>query len=87
MNWIRNPCTDGKDAQRAAESLSRASAGAGVSASDMAESIHAALSRIKIDTEREIALIRANPSLSRFQKWRLTRMLRKEERRREEGRD
>lgn len=83
---MSKPYTDAKDAQRAAESLSLASAVTGVSASDMAEAIRTAMRSIEIDAEQETALIRANPCLSRFQKWKLTRMLRKAERRREEGR-
>lgn len=67
---------------RALEGLSRVFAEAGVNADAAAESFRrvAEAARGALSPEMEIALIQSNPSLSRFQKWRLERKIRKERR-------
>ena len=61
------------------EELSGAIAAAGVSAGELAEAIDkfAKAAKQNGDGEAEIALIRQNPALSRWQKWRLARKIKR----------
>lgn len=81
---------DEKDMERIADTIYDLAELTGISAEEANRAICSAMGLLKFDPQREIALIRMNPSLSRFQKWRLTRRIlldakRKEKRKRCEG--
>lgn len=61
------------------EELSRAIAAAGVAAGELAEAMNefAKATKRNGDREAEIALIRQNPALSRWQKWRIARKIKR----------
>ena len=65
------------NAVAASKALTEVSATFGVSAAEAAKAISEAMSLVPFDPIEEATLIQANPSLSAFQKWRLTRRMRK----------
>ena len=65
------------DLAAASKALGELSASTGVTTAEAAQAISEAVSKITFDPFKEAALIRANPSLSAFQKWRLTRRIMK----------
>ena len=61
----------------ASKALTEMSAKAGISAEEAAQAIYDAMSKATFDPIREAELIRINPSLTVFQKWRLIRRIMK----------
>lgn len=76
----KKPGATADELSEALTGLSRVFVEVGVNADAAAEAFRrvAETAREALSPEMEIALIRSNPSLSRFQKWRLARKIRKE---------
>ena len=64
---------DEKGVERIANTIHNFATLVGISAEEANRAVCNAMGLLEFDPQREIALIRINPSLSRFQKWRLTR--------------
>lgn len=72
MNKLDNFVTESNTVLQMTERMVQAFSGAGIGFKDAAKVIYGAISKAEIDSHEEILLIHSNPSLSRFQKWRLT---------------
>ena len=83
---MRGDSMDEKDMERIADTIHDLASLTGISFEEAHMAICGAMGLLKFDPQREIALIRMNPSLSRFQKWRLTRRILLDAKRKEKAR-
>lgn len=74
-----------EDAEKAEEVIRDLARKAGVAVEEAADAVYKVLRELPPIGEAEIAMIRCNPSLSWFQKWRLIRSIRKDQRRKQRG--
>lgn len=72
-----------EDAEKVEEVIWDLARKAGVTADEAADAVYKVLRALPPIGEAEIAMIRCNPSLSWFQKWRLIRSIRKDQRRKQ----
>lgn len=72
-----------EDAKKVEEVIRDLARKAGVTADEAADAVYKILEKLPPIGEAEIAMIRCNPSLSWFQKWRLIRSIRKDQRRKQ----
>ncbi len=83
---MRGDSINEKDMERIADAIHDLASLTEISFEEANMAIYRAMGLLKFDPQREIALIRMNPSLSRFQKWRLTRRILLDAKRKEKAR-
>lgn len=70
-----------EDAEKVEEAIRDLARKAGVTADEAADAVYKVLGKLPPIGEAEIAMIRCNSSLSWFQKWRIIRSIRKDQKR------